>query len=68
MCRLTQPYRVTTDLDKVNRRRDSEPAQLELLLASGVESSGKSGALVRTAAGDVQVDVLQVTDADSGSR
>lgn len=64
MCRLTQPYRVTTDLDTVNRRGDSEPAQLELLLASGAKPIGVSGALVRTAAGDVHVDVLEVTDAD----
>jgi hypothetical protein len=64
MCRLTQPYRVTTDLDTVNRRGDTEPAQLELLLASGAERSGISGAMVHTSAGDVQVDVLEVTDAD----
>jgi len=64
MCRLNQPYRVTTDLDTVNRRGDSEPPQLELLLASGAEPSGISGALVHTPAGDVQVDVLEVTDAD----
>lgn len=64
VCRLTHPYRVTSDLDTVNRRRNDEPAQLELLLASGAEPSGVSGVLVPTSAGPVQVDVLEVTDAD----
>ncbi len=64
VCRLTHPYRVTSDLDTVNRRRNDEPAQLELLVASGAEPSGVSGVLVPTSAGPVQVDVLEVTDAD----
>lgn len=51
VCRLTHPYRATSDLDTVNRRRTGEPAQLELLLASGAEPSGVSGALVPTTAG-----------------
>jgi hypothetical protein len=50
--------------DTVARRRAGETAQLELLLASGAEASGVSGALVPTPAGKVQVDVLEVTDAD----
>jgi hypothetical protein len=64
VCRLTHPYRATSDLDTVNRRHDDEPAQLELLIVSGAERSGASEALVPTAAGPVQVDVLEVTDAD----
>jgi hypothetical protein len=64
VCRLTYAYRVTSDLDTVNRRRNDEPAQLELLLASGAERSGVSGVLVPTSAGPVQVDVLEVSDAD----
>jgi hypothetical protein len=64
VCRLTRPYRSTSDLDTVNRRRAGEPAQLELLLTSGAEPSGVSGVLVPTDAGPVQVDVLEVTDAD----
>lgn len=64
VCRLTSPYRVTSDLDTVNRRRNDEPAQLELLIASGALPSGVSGVLVPTSAGPVQVDVLEVTDAD----
>src|SRR5438093_12610988 len=64
VCRLTRPYRATSDLDTVNRRHAGEPAQLELLLASGAQPSGVSGVLVPTMAGPVQVDVLEVTDAD----
>jgi hypothetical protein len=64
VCRLTRPYRATSDLDTVNRRGTNEPAQLDLLLASGAEASGVSGALVPTSAGNVQVDVLEVTDAE----
>jgi hypothetical protein len=64
MCRLPAPYRVTTDLDTVDRRAVGERSQLELLVSAGATPSGPSGALVRTRFGDVQVDVLQVTDAD----
>lgn len=64
LCRLTRPYRATSDLDTVNRRGTGEAPQLELLLASGAKASGVSGALVPTAAGLVQVDVLEVTDAE----
>jgi len=67
VCRLTSPYRVTSDLDTVNRRGNDEPAQLELLIASGAQPSGVSGVLVPTSAGPVQVDVLEVTDADLSS-
>jgi hypothetical protein len=64
VCRLTLPYRATSDLDTVNRRSGVEPAQLELLLASGAEPSGPAGALVPTGIGPVQVDILEVTDAE----
>ena len=65
ICRLSTPYRATTDLDTVNRRHEGEPAQLEVLLASpGATASGPAGALVPTAAGPVQVDVLEVSDTD----
>ena len=67
VCRLTSPYRVTSDLDIVNRRGNDEPAQFELLIASGAQPSGVSGVLVPTSAGPVQVDVLEVTDADLSS-
>ncbi|MCR6489900.1 hypothetical protein M8542_44520 [Amycolatopsis sp. OK19-0408] len=64
MCRLTNPYRATTDLDTVDRRTASERSQLELLVSTGATPSGPSGVLVRTAHGEVQVDVLEVTDAE----
>lgn len=64
MCRLSIPYRVTTDLDTVDRRRPAEIPQLQLLVSAGATPSGPSGALVRTPRGDVQVDVLEVTDAE----
>ncbi|WP_089253485.1 hypothetical protein [Asanoa hainanensis] len=64
VCRLSRPYRATTDLDTVHRRHDGEPTQLELLLSSGASRSGPSGVLVPTAIGQVQVDLLEVTDAD----
>lgn len=62
LCRLTHPYRATSDIETVNRRGSRERPQLELLLASGAEASGPSGALVPTSTGAVQVDVLEVTD------
>jgi nucleotidyltransferase AbiEii toxin of type IV toxin-antitoxin system len=64
MCRLPAPYRVTTDLDTVDRRSADQHSQLELLVSAGATPSGPSGALVHTPFGDVQVDVLQVTDVD----
>lgn len=65
MCRLSTPYRATTDLDTVHRRGARERPQLELLVATGATPSGPSGALVHTPYGDVQVDVLEVTDAET---
>lgn len=64
MCRLPIPYRVTTDLDTVDRRGAEDVPQLQLLVSAGATRSGPSGALVRTPLGDVQVDVLEVTDAE----
>lgn len=62
MCRLPTPYRVTTDIDTVDRRAVAEPSQLELLVSAGATPSGPSGVLVRTPSGEVQVDILDVTD------
>lgn len=64
VCRLGRAYRATNDLDVVHRRGGHERAPLEVLLASGAQPSGVSGVLVPTTAGDVQVDVLEVTDAE----
>ncbi len=62
MCRLTQPYRATSDLDTVNRRADGEPAQLQVLIASGGEQVGPARVYLQTPAGRVQIDVLEVAD------
>jgi len=64
MCRLPSPYRVTTDLDTVDRRGTADIPQLQLLMSAGATPSGPAGVLVRTPRGDVQVDVLEVTDAE----
>lgn len=64
MCRLPTPHRATTDLDTVDRRGAGEPSQLQLLVAAGGVPSGPSGAVVRTPHGEVQVDVIGITDAD----
>lgn len=64
LCRLCRPHRATTDLDTVNRRRAGDPSQLELLVASGGRPSGPSGVQVDTPLGPVQVDVLEVSDAE----
>lgn len=63
VCRLGRPHRATADLDTVDRRRDDEPSQLELLLDAGATPRGPAGALLDTLAGVVEVDVLEVTDA-----
>lgn len=64
LCRLPSAYRATTDLDTVDRLGEGQVAQLELLVAAGARPSGPSGAVIETPFGSVQVDVLQVTDAD----
>lgn len=64
ICRLDSPYRATTDVDTVNRRRGKDPSQLDLLIRSGAKEDGPAGALVDTPAGKVRIDVLEVTDAD----
>ncbi|WP_155984703.1 prevent-host-death protein [Saccharomonospora piscinae] len=55
---------MTTDLDTVDRRTARQTKQLELLVAAGARPSGPAGALIRTDWGEVQVDVLEITDAD----
>lgn len=64
LCRLSSPYRVTTDLDTVSRRHTGQVGHLELLVAAGATPSGPAGVQVQTPLGPVQVDVLEVTDAD----
>jgi hypothetical protein len=64
LCRLSTPYRATTDLDTVSHLHEGQVSQLELLVAAGGIPSGPAGARVSTPLGRVQVDVLEVTDAD----
>ncbi len=64
LCRLSRPYRATTDLDTVSRLEEGQTGQLELLVAAGATLSGPSGVKLATVLGPVQIDVLQVTDAD----
>jgi len=64
LCRLSRPYRTTSDLDTVHRRTGTQTPQLELLVNGGAQASGPSGVRVATPAGPVQVDVLEVSDAD----
>ncbi len=64
MCRLSTPYRATSDLDIVNHRAGVENSQLELLVAHGAQLEGRSGAIVETPLGSVIVDVVEVSDAD----
>lgn len=64
LCRLSRPYRTTSDLDIVHRRTGTQTPQLELLVNGGAQASGPSGVRVATPAGPVQVDVLEVGDAD----
>lgn len=64
LCRLSRPYRATTDLDTVSRLHAGQVGQLQLLVAAGATPSGPAGVQVQTPLGSVQVDVLEVTDAD----
>ena len=64
LCRLSRPYRATSDLDIVHRRIGAQTPQLELFVNGGAQASGPSGVRVATPAGTVQVDVLEVSDAD----
>ena len=60
LCRLSNPYRVTIDLDLVDRLRGEVP-QLEVLRAAeGSESVEPAAVLLPTPYGTVKVDVLEV--------
>lgn len=65
LCRLGTAYRATSDLDTANRRAAGEPAQLDVLLQhDGVTQAGPAGVWIPTPAGMVQVDVIEVSDAE----
>lgn len=61
MCRLTDAYRATVDLDVVDRRLNGSAPQLEVLrAAAGAESVEPAAVLLPTRLGKVRVDVLEV--------
>jgi hypothetical protein len=64
VCRLGGGYRVTSDLDTVNRRAPNQPGQLEVLIRSGATPTDAVGVMVPTPVGEVKVDVLEVADWD----
>lgn len=65
LCRLGTAYRATSDLDTAHHRTKGEPAQIEVLLQyEGVTRAGPAGVWIPTPAGHVQVDVIEVTDAE----
>jgi len=64
ICRLSTAYRATTDLDIVDRHDDAKEPQLHILLARTQRPSGPSGTIVSTPLGDIQVDVIEVSDSD----
>jgi hypothetical protein len=60
MCRLSNPYRATTDLDVVDRMLGETPQLQVLRAARGAESVEPTSVLLPTAYGQVRVDVLEV--------
>jgi hypothetical protein len=61
LARLGTTYRVTSDVDIVNRRDSGDPAQLDILLAHGVTATDAAGAIIATPLGDVRVDILEIS-------
>lgn len=65
MCRLSSPYRATTDIDTVQRRAQGDPSHLELLLETpGASKVEAAGAEIQTPSGPARVDVLVVHEAE----
>jgi hypothetical protein len=65
LCRLGTAYRATSDLDTADRRAAGEPPRLDVLLQSAdVTRAGPAGVWIPISAGKVQVDVIEVTDAE----
>jgi hypothetical protein len=60
MCRLSTPYRATTDLDVVDRLLGDLPQLQVLRAARGAEPVEPAAVLLPTAYGQVKVDVLEV--------
>ena len=64
LSRLGTAYRATSDLDTVSRRATGDPPQVDVLLAAGARRAGPAGVWIQTSAGMVQVDIIEVTDAE----
>jgi hypothetical protein len=60
MCRLSSPYRATTDLDVVDRLLGEVPQLQVLRAARGAEPVEPASVLLPTVYGQVKVDVLEV--------
>jgi hypothetical protein len=60
MCRLSDPYRATTDLDLVDRLLGEVPQLQVLRAARGAEPVEPAAVLLPTPYGQVKVDVLEV--------
>jgi hypothetical protein len=60
MCRLSSPYRATTDLDVIDRLLGEVPQLQVLRAARGAEPVEPTSVLLPTAYGQVKVDVLEV--------
>ena len=60
MCRLSTPYRATTDLDLVDRLRGQVPQLQVLRAARDAEPVEPAAVLLPTPYGQVKVDVLEV--------
>jgi hypothetical protein len=60
MCRLSRPYRATTDLDVVDRLLGATPQLQVLRSAQGAEPVEPTSVLLPTIFGKVKVDVLEV--------
>jgi len=60
MCRLSRPYRATTDLDVVDRLLGDTPQLQVLRSARGAEPVEPTSVLLPTVYGKVRVDVLEV--------
>ncbi len=60
MCRLSTPYRATTDLDVVDRMLGTTPQLQILRAAAGATPVEPAAVLLPTPFGDVKIDVLEV--------
>lgn len=64
LCRLGTAYRATGDLDTASRRAAGDPPQLDVLLESGESRAGPAGVWIPTPSGKVQVDIIEITEAE----